>query len=145
MEYKNQYLGLPKEQKLRTTFEIDIKDIAILRSYDPKEGTLQTTASILFKKLIHELKQSSVQLGDFSSYQHAIRNTHIILGVGYQSVFTINGIKYHRVDETIVPDVVQRVAAPVPPTGTKRARASKTPRGDVGRGASSVAQPLEGA
>ena len=80
MDYTNQYLGLVGQDKLRTTFEISQKDVAVIRALDPKAGTLQTTASILFKKLIHELKKSNIETGDFSAYQHAICAANITLG-----------------------------------------------------------------
>lgn len=116
MTYTNQYLGLDKPSKLRTTFEIGITDVAILRSYDPKDGTLQTTASILFKKLIHELQQSNIQPGDFSAYQSAICNCTI----------SLNGC--------------ERSTASVPSTGSKSSRTGQATGRDVRRGASSVAR-----
>lgn len=119
MNYANQYLGLPREQKLRTTFEIDLKDIAVIRSFDPKDGTLQTTASILFKKLIHELKQSKLEPGDFSAYQHAIGECHITLGGE---------------------SVVQRGALAVPPTGVLDSSPVQAAGGNVGRGAKKLAR-----
>ena len=120
MEYKNHYLGLDKSQKLRTTFEVDLRDVAFLRSFDPKLGNVQITASILFKKLINELKSCQhVRPGEFSEYQHAIGELRIVLGA-------------------------ERVPVTVAPTGSKSASPVKTPRGNVRRGVKSVAQPATG-
>ena len=128
MDYKNQYIGLTADQKLRTTFEIDLKDISVLRSFDPKAGTLQTTASILFKKLINELKHSTLEPGDFSSYQYAICNAHIVLGHGTSQTIHIGGAKYIRCD-----DDVQRDPATVSASGSVDSRAAETVGGDDSR------------
>jgi hypothetical protein len=118
MKYENQYLNLPKEQKLRTTFEIDLNDVAILRSYDPKAGTLQTTASILFKKLIHELKQSKLEPGDFSTFAAVIGDCTITLGG----------------------NLGQRGTATVPSTGMFDSVPVKAARRNVGRGIAKLAR-----
>lgn len=132
MTYKNQYLGLDKSAKLRTTFEICLRDVATLRSFDPKEGTLQTTASILFKKLIHELKQSTVVTpGDFSAFHYAISECRIILG----------GHVTTAVEPVAVPDV-QRSPVVEPTAGPVNPSPVKTPRRNVGRRVKSVAQPV---
>ena len=79
MDYKNPYLGLPKDAKLRTTFECSWEDVQILRSYEPKEGVIQTTLSILLKTLINELKRN-LEPGDRYAYQYAVANATINLG-----------------------------------------------------------------
>jgi hypothetical protein len=122
MDYKNQYIGLTQEQKLRTTVEIDLKDISVLRGFDPKAGTLQTTVSILFKKLIHELKQSKLEPGDFSNYQHAVCSCTITLGG----------------------DTVQRGTVIEPATGTVDSRPVKAAGGNVGRGVKKLARNVKG-
>ena len=80
MNYQNQYLGLAHDEKLRTTFEISRVDASKIRQYDSKEGALQTTTSILIKKLINELDKSGIEVGDYSSYQRAVTDATIILG-----------------------------------------------------------------
>ena len=134
MSFTNQYLGLTKEQKLRTTFEIGLTDVARLRSFDPKEGNLQTTLSILVKKLLHELNASTIQPGDFSTYQHAVDTCRIILG-DVPETFTIGQHTYTR-----VVDGVQRGPTPDSTPRVKRPRSIKTDSRDDRRGAASVAQ-----
>jgi hypothetical protein len=133
MEYKNPYLGLPKEQKLRTTFEIDLKDIAVLRSFDPKDGTLQTTAGILFKKLINELLKSNLERGDFSAYQHAVAKCHLALGFGNGETIVCQGTTYFR-------EGFQRSPAAVAPAGDVNTGAVEAVSGNVGRGTKKLAR-----
>lgn len=80
MTYENQYASLDPSARIRTTFEPSKVDYACIRSYDPKVGILQTTLSILLTKLCNELRQSNIDPGDWSAYQHAITECHINLG-----------------------------------------------------------------
>ena len=132
-------MGLDASQKLRTTIEIDLKDIAVLRSFDPKSGTLQTTASILFKKLINELKQSSITPGDFSNYQHAIAGCHIVLAYGASEYVSIGGVKFFR------DGYVERSTSAVAATGSVDSVAGETPNRDVTRGVKKLARKVKGA
>jgi hypothetical protein len=133
MEFKNVYLGLPKEHKLRTTFEAALTDVAFLRSFDPKEGNLQTTLSLLLTKLKHELAKSNIQPGDFSTYQHAVANCSLVLGHVQDGTLVINGVSYVRAD-------LHGGTTSDSPARTKRARPAKTTGRDVGRGDTTMAQ-----
>lgn len=78
--FKNPYLNLPRDEISRTTIEIPKKRVALLRSFQPYSGVLQTTLSILLEKLCHELEQSNLQLGESSEYEHAISECRVIIG-----------------------------------------------------------------
>jgi hypothetical protein len=121
MKYENQYLHCKPEDRIRTTFEPSLADVACLRSFDCKAGVLQTTLSILLSKLCHELRNYTISPGDWSAYQHAIVNCRIELDCD-----------------------PKRSPVAVPATRVKHTRARKTPKGHDNGGNSSVAQPTEG-
>lgn len=121
-EFKNQYDGLPKEAVSRTTFSVSRKDVAFLLSFDPKLGNLQTTLSLLLTKCIHELRQSNIAPGDYSSYNTAVAGLTVRLPDGfYPGTHT------------------ERSPAGVPPAGDVPHGTTKTSRGNERRRAKGMA------
>ena len=72
MEYKNLFANIPKEDICRSTLQVPFKLKAEFESYDPRQGTIQTTISILLTKLIDELKRTGIEKGDRYAYQAAV-------------------------------------------------------------------------
>jgi len=79
MEFKNPYLDLPSEQIQRTTLEIPFTEVSKLKAYEPRTGVLQTTLSIILKKVINELERAKLEPGDRYGYHAAITNARIVL------------------------------------------------------------------
>lgn len=91
-----------------------------IKSYESKDGVLQTTISILLTKLSDELKRSNIEPGDRAAYQFAISDCTLVLGGT---------------------DKGKRSTLIKPATRTKPARTVKAASGDDDGRAYSVAQP----
>ncbi|MDE2097268.1 MAG: hypothetical protein KGL39_08505 [Patescibacteria group bacterium] len=108
MEFKNVYLGIPRDETIRTTFFASKRDIALLRSFDPKEGVFQTTLSILLTKLCNELRlQQRIEQGDYSGFHRAVCDAVIHLG-GSPLIGTSTGTLNPGSGQTTVPNVRRR-------------------------------------
>jgi hypothetical protein len=79
-EFKNPFLDVPKEEVTRSTLIVPHKIQAIIKNFEPKDGAIQTTISILLQKLTHELSTSGIETADRNAYHRAVSNCTLTLG-----------------------------------------------------------------
>ena len=77
LEFKNPWLQDP--QRIRSTIEVPLKIRGEILRLEAKDGALQTTASILIDKFLHELTKLKLETGDRYGYQSAVLNCTITL------------------------------------------------------------------
>ena len=78
LEFKNPWLQDP--QRIRSTIEVPLKIRGEILRLEAKDGALQTTASILIDKFLHELTtRLKLETGDRYGYQAAVLHCRITL------------------------------------------------------------------
>lgn len=106
MEFKNPWLQDPARR--RSTLEVPLRVVGEIQRLEAKDGAVQTTASILINKFLHELAKLNYDTGDRYSYQNAVLNARVTL--------------HDNLGKPLIENTESRVAAPVTPTRPKRSR-----------------------
>jgi hypothetical protein len=79
MEFKNPYLATPPKERSRTTLEIPFSVVSGVKKYEPKDGAIQTTVSILLDKFLNEYGKRNHEIGDRAAYHNAVCGATIVL------------------------------------------------------------------